>query len=159
MPSVRGLTQPLGVIGKAIGVCQGQKGPSRYEQWRVSLSHCPLSFGYYEVWEYRSQVRSRAQYLLQKAYLHIYRPEVSGGEENLLFIHCDPQEATQSKHYKYKASPHLHFEIAGKPWSEAHVPLCNGWQDAVMQDLRQLDAVFARAVECIAEEFIPLCSS
>jgi hypothetical protein len=159
MPSVRGIAQTLGPHGRAIGVCQGQRGPAAYEQWRVSLPNRGLSFGYFEVWEYRRRTRSQSPYVLQKAYFHIYRPEATGDEQSLLFIHCDPQEAVGSRHYRYKASPHLHFAIAGAPWAEAHVPLCDGWQDVIMRDLGKLDAAFARVAECIAEEFIPLCST
>jgi len=153
---VQAAYQPLGSYGKAIAVLQGQKGPLSYRDWRVSLIASDVSIGYFEIWQYSRAVGSSVCFLLQKAYLHVYLPRPSGIDQVLLFLHCDPQEPKESLHYRYKIAPHLHFEIAPRPWNDAHVPLCDGRQDEVLQSLEDLDEAIARAIDFIAEEFLPL---
>jgi hypothetical protein len=97
-----------------------------------------------------------ACFVLQKAYLHIYLPKPSGVDQKLLLVHCDPQESKDSIHYRYKIAPHLHFEMAPCPWNETHIPLCDGWQETILQSLDNLDKAIARAIEFIADELLPL---
>lgn len=153
---IQAASQTLGPYGRAIGVHQGQKGPLSYREWRVSLITSVVSVGYFEIWQYSKGLRNPVCYLLQKAYLHIYLPSPSGVDQELLFLHCDPQEPQDTPHYRYKVGPHLHFEIAGPPWKDAHIPLCDGWQEEVLQGLDDLDKAIARGVDFIADQFIPL---
>jgi hypothetical protein len=159
--------EPLGTNDKAIKLHQGQKGGLRYNQCRINLTGSDLSVCYFEIWQYiavsTGQRRGRLGsvgrpplYQLEKAYLHVYSPKSSGDEEEVLFLHCDPQLPRDSKHHKYKAGPHVHFEVAGDPWSRAHVPLCHGWQKEVLKNMEALDAAIGRAVEFIADELVPL---
>ena len=158
--------QTLGSHGRAIVLHQGQK-MLPYNECRVSLLGADLSVAYFEIWQYVGAPKSQrgkkamslggsACYQLQKAYLHIFSPMPSGDEGKVLFLHCDPQEPPSSEHHRYKVAPHLHFEVAGDPWRDAHVPLCDGWQEQVLQNLDVLDAAIARAVDFIADQVIPL---
>lgn len=159
--------QALGLYTKAITLHQGQKGALSYDRCRISLRGVELSVAYFEIWQYvgalkrkrgkRSRSQSGSDYFqLERVYLHIFLPTPSGDEKKVLFLHCEPQEPRGSKHFRYKTAPHVHFEIAGDPWRDAHVPLCDGWQDQVLQNLETLDAAIARAVDFIADEVIPL---
>jgi hypothetical protein len=159
--------QLLGLHEKAITLHQGQKGGVPYDKCRVSLLGADLSVAYFEIWQYVGALKGQrgkkarllgrsACYQLQKAYLHIFSPMPSGDEKEVLFLHCDPQEAPDSEHYRYKVAPHLHFEVAGYPWKDAHVPLCDGWQEQVLKNLDVLDAAIARAVDFIADQVVPL---
>jgi hypothetical protein len=95
-------------------------------------------------------------YLLQKAYLHIYRATSPDLEQELLFLHCDPDEPTTAPHYRYKVAPLVHFEVAGDPWRRVHIPLCDGHQKEVLSSVEALDRAIALAVDFIADEFLPL---
>ena len=159
--------RPLGSYGNAIALHQGQRTGPSYEEYRVSLPGVRLSVAYYEIWRYVGAMRGKKSrksrslsgsdyYQLEKAYLHIFAPKPSGDEERVFFFHCDPQESRESKHYRYKAAPHIHLEIAGEPWRKAHVPLCDGWQRQVLQNLNTLDAAIARTVDFIADQVVPL---
>jgi len=159
--------RPLGLSVRAIALHQGQRAGLPYEEYRISLVGVRLSVAYYEIWQYVGALGGKRRrksnslngsdyYLLKKAYLHIFAPEPSGQEVKVLFFHCDPQEPRGSKHFRYKAAPHLHLEIAGDPWRRAHVPLCDGWQHQVLENLDTLDAAIARAVDFIADQVIPL---
>jgi len=148
--------RPVGRYTKAIAIHQGQRMPLPYEQWRVTLMTLNVSVGYFEIWQYSSHPGTPPHYLLQRAYLHIYLRGGLGGEQDLLFLHCDPQEPEDSLHYRYKVAPHLHLEIAGAPWKDAHVPLCDGWQKEVLRSLDDLDKAIARGIQFIADQFLPL---
>ncbi len=157
--------QTLG-LKKAIGVHRGQRPSSSYREWRVSLMDLNISMGYFEIWQHVNSLssmsgkRNRSQrpalYLLQKVNFHIYLPDPSGSDKELLFVHCDPQEPDDSPHQRYKIAPHLHFEVAGSPWNDAHIPLCDGWQSTVLKSLKELDEAIVRAVEFVAQQFAPL---
>jgi len=148
--------QPVGRYGRAIALRQGQKGPLSYRDWRVSLTPSDVSIAYFEIWQYATGLRHPICYLLHKAYFHLYLPQPTGVEKELLFLHCDPQETNVSPHYRYKVGPHFHFEVAGSPWKNAHIPLCDGWQEQVLQGLDELDQAIARAIDFIADQFLPL---
>lgn len=148
--------QPLGSYGKAIAVRQGQKGPLSFQDWRVSLIAYDISIGYFEIWQYQKLKAVPSAFLLHKAYLHVYLPSPSGVDQELLFLHCDPQEPKESFHYRYKIAPHLHFKIAPRPWNDAHVPLFDGRQEEILQSLEDLDEAIDRAIDFIADEFLPL---
>lgn len=164
---IQASSQTLGFHERAITLHKGQKGALSYDKCRISLPGVELSVAYFEIWQYvgamkrKRRKRSRSlsgsdYYQLERAYLHIFFPMPSGDEKKVLFFHCDPQEPRGSKHYRYKAAPHVHFEIAGDPWRDAHVPLCDGWQDQVLENLEAFDVAIARAVDFIADEVIPL---
>lgn len=158
--------QTVGLYTRVITLHQGQKGPLPYNRCRIMLG-AELSVGYFEIWQYVGALKGKRSkksrllggsdyYQLERAYLHIFLPMPSGDEKNVLFLHCDPREPQGSAHYRYKVAPHVHFEIAEYPWGDAHVPLCDGCQDQVLQNLETLDAAIARAVDFIADEVIPL---
>jgi len=141
---------------KVIGIHQGvNRGPD-YTSWRVSLAGKQIAIGYYEVWLYEKSRGMAVRYLLNKAYLHVFVPHSAGDEMPLVYLHCDPQERESSEHYRYKVAPHAHFEIAGNPWSDIHVPLCDGRQDEVLSSLACLDQAIERAVEFVVQQLCPV---
>ncbi len=148
--------QLIGQYGKAIALRQGQTGSLSYDHWRVSLIRFDVSMAYFEIWQYLSGQHRTSCYLLHKAYFHLYLPQPTGVEKELLFLHCDPQEPNDSPHYRYKVGPHLHFEVAGAPWKNAHIPLCDGWQEQILQDIDKLDQAITKAIDFIADQFLPL---
>jgi hypothetical protein len=150
--------QQQGMYKKVIGIHGGQSRGLPYRSWRVSLSKHQVSLAYYEVWELRKEKSRGITYLLEKAYLHLYLPYPSGGEKDLIFVQCDPQESEDSTHYRFKIAPHAHFEIAGDPWKNAHVPLCDGWQDEVLENISALDKALTRAMEFLVEQIYPITS-
>lgn len=144
---------------KVIGLCKGGRPPTSYRDWRVSLTQACVSISYYEAWQRSKRPDSSICFLLQRAYLCVYRTHPSGAEDVLLSLHCDPYEPETSPHHRYKIAPHLHFDIAKDPWRNAHIPLCDGWQDQVLKSLDTLDDAIARAIQFIVKEFIPLVPS
>lgn len=164
---VQAIYHPLGPFISAIALHQGQRAGLSHEEYRISLLGVRLSVAYYEIWRYVGALGGKRRrksnsligsdyYRLEKAYLHIFTPKPSGQEEKVLFFHCDPQESRGSKHFRYKASPHLHLEIAGDPWRRAHIPLCDGWQHQVLENLDTLDTAITRVVDFVADQVIPL---
>ena len=159
--------QPLGIFGKAIALHQGQKGELSYKDCRVSLPSSYFSISYYKIWKYVGTIKGKKRketkslsdsvfYRLERAYLHLFKLKSSGDENKVLFLHCDPYEPKNTEHYRYKVAPHVHFEIAGNPWRNAHIPLCDGWQDHVLKNIDTLDSAFSRALDFIADQVMPL---
>ena len=153
---IQAYSAQVGFDCKVIGLCKGGRPPTSYRDWRVSLTQACVSISYYEAWQRSKRPDGSICFLLQRAYLHVYRTHSSGAEEELLSLHCDPYEPETSPHHRYKIAPHLHFDIAKDPWRNAHIPLCDGWQDQVLKSLDTLDDAIARAIQFIVEEFIPL---
>jgi hypothetical protein len=94
-----------------------------------------------------------------KAYFHVYLALSPENEKEMIFLHCDPQEQQDTDHFRYKVAPHIHVEIAGSPWSGAHIPLCDGWQAEVLASLDSLDRAFTRGIEFIVNEVCPLAKN
>lgn len=159
LPFISAEFQPVGVYTKVIGVNQGHHRIGSYSNWRVSLVDHPVSIGYFEVWQYKQDQRRRGRYLLLKAYLHVYLAFSPENEKQMIFLHCDPQEQQDSDHFRHKVAPHIHVQIAGSPWSDAHIPLCDGWQDEVLASLDSLDRAFTRGIEFIVNEVCPLAKN
>jgi hypothetical protein len=150
---------PVGLYKKAIAIHGGRHKDLPYQNWRVSLSEQQVSVCYYEIWEYQKVKHRGICYVLNRAYLHLYLLHPSENEKDLIFLQCDPQEPEGTEHYRFKVAPHVHFEIAGHPWKIAHIPLCDGCQDKVLQSVDTLDEALKRGMEFIVNQIYPLTSN
>ena len=144
--------QSLGLYQKVIAIHEGEYKYLPYRNWRVSLRTQNVSLCYYEIWEYRKIKGKGIYYILNKAYLHVFLLHPSQNEKDLIFLQCDPQEPESSEHYRFKVAPHVHFEIAGCPWNRAHIPLCDGWQEKVLENITSLDKALDRSMEFIVNQ-------
>ena len=158
IPHMQAIFDNIGTHKKAMSILQGQKGTLTYPNYRVILTKPHISFNYFEIWNLIASHEHKVSFVLEKAYLHFFLPKSPTKEEKLIFIHCDPQEEQESKHYRYKVAPHIHFEIAKDPWNGIHVPLCDGWQEKVLSNLEELDNAICRAVDFIVDQVFPALS-
>lgn len=154
-PFIFSALQSININTVALAIYQGQKRDLSYKNWRINIGCFKIAISYYEIWQ-RQRSNRRYCYLLNKAYLHVYLPHPTENEKDLIHLHCDPQEPEDSEHYRFKVAPHLHFEIAGDPWKNAHIPLCDGWQQMVLENISSLDDAIVRAIDFLVYQICPL---
>ena len=145
-----------------LAVHEGVETTTDYGGLRVMSQTPRLAINYSETWQYVGRRRLgdipglREAYILKKAYLHTYLAFSPDEEQQFVFIHCDPQRAPGTDHHRYMVGPHMHLKIAESPWDRAHIALCDGWTSTVLDSLMALDEAIVRAVDLIADEFVPL---
>jgi hypothetical protein len=147
---IGGVSDCFGLATRAIGICGGQKGALRYNQWRIGLVPRKASLGYFEIW----QAKSGLGFFLKKINLNLYLLK-NIKEEELILVHCSPEHLTDVKLERYKTPPHLHFAISEDPWPKVHIPLCDGFQKNVLSSLEELDHAFYRIIDFVSDQVFP----
>jgi len=81
---------------------------------------------YHERWNARLAGLKPEAYVLERAYLTLYRKPVRSDEkpEEILCVHCDPLDCSYTpspRMVKIKQAPHLHVVCADHPLSLIHI--------------------------------------
>jgi len=124
---------------------------SDYRDWRFSITVPGFVAMYFELWRFES----RDRYLLEKAYLNIYK-RVDAGEEEVICLHCDPSLSEEADHVKYKRGPHIHMSVAGYPYSRAHIALRGPDVSEKLESAESIHNALTWGIEMIRDEVITL---
>jgi hypothetical protein len=126
------------------------------DEWRFPTRISNIRATYYERW-IPTDERQKAFYL-ERAYLHLYRRDDAGVEAQIMALHCDPNEPESSKHFKYKAGPHIHVSMAEHPVRRAHLALNNANLATVLSSITELTSALRSAVTMVDDEVLDLYS-
>lgn len=143
--------------GIAIGTYDGTYPGGQYRDWRFGVSvpdsdHAPLIQGmYFELW--RRIPEEINIWALGRGYLSIYKVDHSKGEQELICLHCDPEEIDEVV-MKYKKGPHLHIKAAEEPIPQSHIALARGHLDQVLANAESLTEAMAWSIEMIRDEIL-----
>lgn len=124
-----------------------QGGSAR--DWRFMTSTSGIFANYHERW---ISISGASSFLcLTQAYLTLYQRVTPTDENELLALHCDPEEPSNSA---YKRGPHLHFTIAGAPLKDAHIALTRGHLDEVLSCSDNLIEALTWCIVMIKDEVL-----
>jgi len=127
-------------------------GISSTQKWIFRTFVADVWAEYYELWLPSGNSKRLA---LQKAYLHLYRPdEKRGSLKEFVCVHCDPQEDENSPGGRYKKGPHLHIRAADKPLPKSHFPLNLGHLNEILESVDALTMAMGDAVQVLADEVL-----
>jgi len=118
---VRPAWQPRSRTGELIiGLHSGSPPQSDYRSWRFPTFVPGIQAMYFELW----RLTSKNEGCLDKAYLSLFRTSrQADSEQELLALHCDPNEPDGADHAVYKQGPHLHMCASEIPGPHAHIAL------------------------------------
>ncbi len=134
-----------------IGTHDGSSITSDYRDWRFSTFVPKTRASYFEKWDRFDD----DLFFLNRAYLHIYLYDTTTSYENeLILLHCDPNEAGDTNKTTYKKGPHLHIVAAEYPIPKAHIPLNMIHIHAILNSAQNLLDAMAAAVVLIKEEVL-----
>jgi hypothetical protein len=123
---------------------------SRYKDWRFKTIDTSFKASYFEIWN----KDSKDKFILHLAYLTIYKGSREN-EEEVLALHCDPNEPKASKIHKYKSGPHIHIKHSKEEkFSKAHISLNIGELEKVLNSLTEMETALKNAILMIKDEFI-----
>jgi hypothetical protein len=135
----------------------GQPLLNHYSDWRFNTYVRGIRAGYYERWSPTDS--SRRRYYLERGYLHLFRrvgASRDATEEQVLALHCDPNEPPNTPHARYKRGPHLHISAAGSPLDESHIALNYSHLDEVLGSFNSLCAAWDNSIKLVKDEILPL---
>ncbi len=93
---------------------------------------------------------------MTQANLHLYH--VSGPrsqlDEQLLALHCEPDEHGETERLKFKRGPHIHVCAGGNALSKAHFPLNYSHLDGALQTMDELMSVWETAIKIVQIEVL-----
>ena len=138
-----------------IGTHDGSPSISGYRDWRFSTGHSGISAMYFEIWV--PEDAHAELWYLHNAYLTIFRRPYPRAEENeLLSLHCDPEELDVEDDSKgiYKRGPHLHIKAADEPIPKAHLALARGHLSQVLSSSAQLTEALDWSIQMIKDEIL-----
>ena len=166
--SIRNLLRPISRISSGpatqirqsfrqaiIGTHDGTPSISGYRDWRFSTGHSGMSARYFEIWV-PEDVRAELWYL-HNAYLTIFRrPHPQAEENELLSLHCDPEELDDEDDCKaiYKRGPHLHIKAAEEPIPKSHLALARGHLSQVLSSSADLTEALGWSIQMIKDEIL-----
>jgi hypothetical protein len=106
-----------------------------FERWRITL------------------LRDAA--FLDRAYLSLYRKGLDiDVEDEVLALHCDPNEPDGAEHAVYKQGPHLHLMKAEFPGPDAHIALNLCDLHEVLHSVESFTKAFHSAVVMIRDQIL-----
>ncbi len=124
------------------------------EQWRFPTRVPHIRASYHERWvptDFRQE-----KFFLERAYLHLFIRRDERIEDEILALHCDPNEPASSRHYRYKAGPHVHMSTAEDPLHHTHIALNAGNLDDVLKSVTELTSALTIAVAMIDDQVLGL---
>lgn len=134
-----------------IGVHTGSPPQSDYRSWRFPTFVESIYGAYFELWREDSE----NTFYLNRAYLSLLRrPRSASTEQELLALHCDPNEPDDADHAVYKRGPHLHFGTSEIPGPHAHIALNRCHLSEVLHSVETFTNAFRLAVVMIKEEVL-----
>jgi hypothetical protein len=107
---------------------------------------------YFELW----RLTTPDQACLDKAYLSLFRSvrEHIDQEQELMALHCDPNEPDHAEHAVYKQGPHLHLCTSEIPGRHAHIALNRCHLDEVLRSAGTFTEAFRLALVMIREQVL-----
>ncbi|HEY3439608.1 MAG TPA: hypothetical protein VGK29_02605 [Paludibaculum sp.] len=135
----------------------GSGDQHHYDDWRFNTRVAGIRAAYYERW--RPVDAKRQTYSLERGYLHLFLRCGTGrdaGEEQILALHCDPNESEDAKHSPFKRGPHLHITAAGSPLCRSHIALNYSHLNDVLCSFESLCKAWDNAIELIGEQVLTL---
>jgi hypothetical protein len=128
------------------------------DEWRFTTFVPSIRGAYRERWLPADSNRKR--YYLQQAYLHLYLQLPFGGQEDeILALHCDPNEDDGEPHAVYKKGPHVHVTAAPQPLRHSHFALNLSDLPTVLSSLPRLHGAFSTAVIMLQEQVLEVYKS
>ena len=95
-------------------------------------------------------------FCLNRAYLHLYLRRDEIAENQILALHCDPNEPSSQKHYLYKAGPHVHMSAAADPLHRAHIALNTSNLKDVLRSVADLTTALRTAITMVDDQVLSL---
>jgi hypothetical protein len=139
----------MGVSSIIIAAHDGTRPTSDYRDWRFSIRGRRAVGMYFEHW----RLESRNRYVLEKAYLNLYK-RIDSDERELVCLHCDPSLLENAEHARYKRGPHIHMSVAGSPYSHAHIALRGPDLRETLSSVDSIHAALTWGIEMIRDEMI-----
>jgi hypothetical protein len=124
------------------------------DQWRFATRIPGIRASYHEVWlptDFR-----QGDFYLDRAYLSLYIRRDERTEEEILALHCDPNEPASSKHYRYKVGPHIHMTTVEDPLPHTHLALNAANFDAILRSAEELTKSLSVAVAMVNDQVLGL---
>ncbi len=120
--------------------------------WRFTTKIPHIRASYYERW-LQTDFR-QVDFYLERAYLHLYFRRDLNDEDEILALHCDPNEAQSERHFLYKAGPHIHMTTAMDPLKHSHIALNNSNLAAVLSSVPNLTAALKVAIAMVDDQVL-----
>jgi hypothetical protein len=120
--------------------------------WRFTTRISRIRASYHERW-LQTDFRQEAFYL-ERAYLHLYLRSGLNKEDEILALHCDPNEAQSERHFLYKAGPHVHMSTAMNPLQHSHLALNNSNLTEVLSSVPNLTAALKTAIAMVDDQVL-----
>jgi hypothetical protein len=134
-------------------VFSGAEPDRPIDEWRFTTFVPSLRAAYRERWVPTDE-RGKSYYL-QQGYLHLFYQSGRGeDEEEVLALHCDPNESDDQPHVLYKRGPHIHVVAAPQPLPHSHFALNLSSLDTVLSSIDNLHRAFSGAVLMLQEQVL-----
>ena len=141
--------------GKALVAHDGFPLKDSHREYPFRLANSAIDCKYFELWTPCDNT-GRTWNLVQ-AYFTVLLPNRQARRlEELLCVHCDPQDESDEPTCWYKRSPHLHVEKAEHPLPKCHFPLCCTSLRTVSDSLHSLTSALHEAVKAVQDEVVGL---
>ncbi len=116
---------------------------------RFKTSIPGIKASYYEIWSYENP-----DYVLQRAYFHLYKDYKNQDEKAYLLLHADPQD--DDIHGDYKRSPHLHIKLQDEDdiIPHAHIALNLYDLDSIYKSIKEFDIAFKKSILMLKEQIL-----
>ena len=141
----------VGATYVILGAHDEARPTSDYRDWRFSIIARGFVAMYFEVWRFES----RDRFVLDKAYLNLYK-KTDSGEREIICLHCDPSLPEDADHARYKRGPHIHMSAAGHPYDRAHIALGGPDLTEALRSTNSLHSALTWGIEMIRDEMIVL---
>jgi hypothetical protein len=124
------------------------------DEWRFATKIPRIRACYYERW--LTTDPGRGKLYLERAYLHLFIRREQHSEEQVLALHCDPNEAEANKHFLYKAGPHIHMSTAESPLDRTHIALNVSNLSYVLRSVQEITVALTAAVKMVDQQVLGL---
>ena len=142
--------------GKVIAAHSGNTAGKDYRDLMFPSRARSIRCQYFELWKPKEGSR---QLFLEKAYLTIKRRNTTThGFDELIALHCDPNNTDNGLLKKFKQGPHLHVSVLDDPLPKCHFPLNYSQLDLVLTSPETLTDALRNAIMIITEEVIVRCA-
>jgi hypothetical protein len=129
-----------------------QPTSAELDRWRFTTKIPNIRASYHEIW-LQTDFR-QVDFYLERAYLHLYLRSDHNNEDEILALHCDPNEARSERHFLYKAGPHVHMMTAKNPLQHSHIALNNSNLTEVLSSVPNLTAALKTAIAMVDDQVL-----
>lgn len=152
-----------------IGTHDGSPPTSDYRHWTFATFRRDFRAQYFERWLKFVEDNDEGWYL-ERAYLNIYRYDVSRDGREYICLHTDPDCVPDKsiekrdpilyrklvKQAPYKRLPHIHVVAAEQPLPHAHIALNVGFFDEVLDSVESLSRALKQGVQLLRDEVLEM---